>query len=75
MGVGIDKTGDQISCYVSSPGYPGRIALSDSEKFVALSDDLEAQVQPVMVPSVLAVIETVNVGPRSYFMTRASEPI
>jgi hypothetical protein len=51
----------------------GEIALSDSEKAKALADNLETQFQPVTDPSVPAVIETVNVGLRSYFMAPASE--
>jgi hypothetical protein len=53
---------------------PGGIALSDSEKAEALADNLETQFQPVTDPSFPVVIETVNVGLRSYFMTPASEP-
>jgi hypothetical protein len=53
---------------------PGGIALSDSEKAEALADSLEAQFQPVTVPSVPAVIETVEVALRSYVMTPAREP-
>jgi hypothetical protein len=53
---------------------PGGIALSDSEKAEALADNLETQFQPVIDPSVPAVIETVNVGLRSYFRAPASEP-
>jgi len=56
------------------PGHPGGIALSDSEKAEALTDNLEAQFQPVTDPSVPAVIEVVDVAPRFYFMTPASEP-
>ena len=56
------------------PGHPGGIALSDSEKAEALTDNLEAQFQPVTDSSVLAVIEVVDVAPRFYFMTPASEP-
>jgi hypothetical protein len=37
-------------------------------------DNLETQFQPVTDPSVPAVIETVNVGLRYYFMAPASEP-
>jgi archaellum component FlaG (FlaF/FlaG flagellin family) len=53
---------------------PGVIALSDSEKAEALADSLETKFQPVTDPSVPAVIETVNVGLRSYFREPASEP-
>jgi hypothetical protein len=52
----------------------GAIALSDSEKAEALSDNLEAPLQPVTDPSVPAVIATVDVGLRSYFMAPAVEP-
>ena len=44
---------------------PGGIALSDSEKAVALTDNLEAHFQPVTDPLVPAVIETVDVALRS----------
>ena len=53
---------------------PGGIALSDSEKAEALADSLEAQFQPVTVPSVPAVIEMVDVALESYLQTPASEP-
>ena len=53
---------------------PGGLALSDSEKAEALADNLEAQFQPVTVPSVPAVIEMVDVALRSYFISPASEP-
>jgi hypothetical protein len=53
---------------------PGGISLSDSEKAESLADNLETQFQPVTDPSVPAVIEMVDVGLRSYFMTPASEP-
>ena len=41
---------------------PWRLALSGSEKAEAIADSLEAQFQPVTVPSVPAVIETVDVA-------------
>ena len=47
------------------------IALSDSEKAEALADSLEAQFQPVTVPSVPVVIE---MALESYLQTPASEP-
>ena len=47
---------------------------SDSEKSGAIADNLEAQFQPVTDPSVPAVIETVDVALRSYFLSPASEP-
>ena len=53
---------------------PRGIALSDSVKAQALADSLEAQFQPVTVPSVSAVIEMVNVLLESYLQTPASEP-
>jgi hypothetical protein len=52
----------------------GGIALSESEKAEALFDSLEAQFQPVSVPSVPAVIEMVDVALKSYFIIPASEP-
>jgi len=57
-----------------SPGHPGGIALSDSEKAEALAHNLETQFQPVTYPSVPAVIDMVDVGLKSYFMAPASEP-
>ena len=53
---------------------PWGIALADSEKAEALTENLETQFQPVTDPSVPAVIEIVDVALRSYFMTRNSEP-
>jgi len=50
------------------------IDLSESEKAEALADSLEGQFQPVNDSSVLAVIETVDVALRSYFLSRATEP-
>ena len=41
---------------------PGGLALSDSEKAEAPAFSLEAQFQPVTVPSVRAVIEMVDVA-------------
>jgi len=46
----------------SRPGRPRGIALSDSEKFEALADNLEAQILPVTNSSVPAVIGTVDVA-------------
>jgi hypothetical protein len=43
--------------YSVSPGYPGYLALSDSEKAEVLVKCLETQFQPMTVPSVPAVIE------------------
>jgi len=47
----------------------GGLALSDSEKAEALADSLEAQFQPVTVPSVPAVNEMVDVALESYLQT------
>jgi len=52
----------------------GGIALSDSEKAEALTDNLKVQFQPVTDPSFPAVIETVDVALGSYFLGPASEP-
>jgi hypothetical protein len=49
-------------------------SLSQTEKAEALADSMEDQFQPVSVPSVPAVFETVDVALRFYFMTPASEP-
>jgi hypothetical protein len=69
-----DQAGDESSYSVSPLVTPGGIALSDSEKAEALADSLETQFQPVTDPSVPAVIETVDVGLKSYFMAPAGEP-
>jgi len=69
-----DQAGDESSHFISPPGHPRGIALSDSEKAEALADNLEAQFQPVADPSAPAVIETVDVALRSYFLSPASEP-
>ena len=58
----------------SPPDHTRGLALSDAEKAEALADSLEAQFQPVTVPSVPAVIEMVNVKLESYLQTPASEP-
>ena len=70
-----DQASDESS-YSISPSLvtPGGIALLDSEKAEALADNLEAQFKPGTDPSVLAVIETVDVSVRSYFLSPASEP-
>jgi hypothetical protein len=52
----------------------GGIALSDSEKAEALANSLEAQFHPLIVLSVLAIIEIVDVVLESYFQSPASEP-
>jgi hypothetical protein len=69
-----DQTGDESSHSISSTGHSGGIALSDSEIAEALADSLEAQFQPVTVPSVPTIIEMCGVTLRPYFMTTASEP-
>jgi hypothetical protein len=69
-----DQAGDENSYSVSPLVTPGGIALSDSEKAEALAVNLETQLQPVTDPSIPVVIETVNLGLRSYFMAPASEP-
>jgi hypothetical protein len=69
-----DQTGDESSYSVSPLVTQGRIALSDSGKAEALADNLEAQFQPVVDPSVPAVIEMVDGVLRSYYQTLASEP-
>jgi hypothetical protein len=69
-----DQAGNESSYSVTTLVTPGGIALSDSEKAEALADNLETQFEPVTDPSVPTVIETVDVGLRSYFMTPASEP-
>jgi hypothetical protein len=53
---------------------PRGLALSDSEKAVALADSLEAQFQPLNDPSSPAVIEVVNEAMRAYENAPASEP-
>ena len=76
-----DQTGDESSYSISllppPPGRHGgegnRSLLSDSEKAEALADSLETQFQPVIDPSVPAVIEMVDVALRCYFLTPASE--
>ena len=52
----------------------GGNALSDYEKVEDLANSVETQFQPVNDPSVLAVIEIVEVALRSYFLPSASEP-
>jgi len=51
-----------------------RFAISDSGKTEALADCLETQIQPWADLSVPAVVEMVDVPPRSYFLTPADEP-
>jgi hypothetical protein len=68
-----DQTGDESSHSIS-PWSPWGIGLSASEKAEALADSLEAQFQPVTVPSVPAGIEMVGVVLERYFQTPVSEP-
>jgi hypothetical protein len=49
------KRGMKVSI-PTPPGQPGGISLSDSEKFEALTDSLEAQFEPVTVPLDTAAI-------------------
>ena len=69
-----DETGDVISYSISTLVTPGGLALLESEKPEALVDSLEAQIQPVTVSSVAAVIQMVDVALESYLQTPASEP-
>ena len=68
--------GDKSSYSISPPTLLNLwgIALSDSEKAESLADYLEAQFQSVTDPSVPAVIQTVDVALRSYFLSPVSEP-
>ena len=68
-----DQAVDESSYSIPPLVTPGGLALSDSEKAEALADNLEAQFQPVTVPSVPAVIEMLDVALRSYFISPASE--
>jgi hypothetical protein len=68
-----DQTGDEFLLRLPLVT-PGGIAFLDSEKAEALADTLETRIQPVDDPSVRAVIETVDVALRSYFLTPSSEP-
>jgi hypothetical protein len=72
--VEVDQAGDESSHSVSSLANPGGVALSDSEKAEVLADNLVTQFQPVTDSLIPAVIETVNVGLRSYFMAPAGQP-
>ena len=69
-----DQAGNESSYSISPLVIPMGIALSDSEKAEALAENLEAQLQQVTDPSVPAIIETVDVALRSYFLSPASEP-
>jgi len=62
-----DQAGDESSYSIYPLVTPEGITLSDSEKAEALADNLEAQFQPAIDPSVPTVIETVDVALRSYF--------
>jgi hypothetical protein len=53
--------GDESSYSISSSGHPGE-SLSQTEKAEALAESLQTQFQPVTDPSVLAVIEMVEVA-------------
>jgi hypothetical protein len=53
---------------------PGGFPLSDSEKVEALACNVLTHFQPVTDPSVLAVIQIVEVPLISYFLTLANEP-
>ena len=74
-----DQTGDESFYSVSPLVISGvSLSLSDLEKAEALADSLEAQFQPMTVPSLPAVIDNhINVNHdvalRSYFLTPASE--
>jgi len=69
-----NQAGDERSYSIYPLVTPGGIALSDSEKAEAFADNLVAHFQPVTDPSVPAVIETVDVALRSYFLCSAREP-
>jgi hypothetical protein len=56
------------------PGHTRGLALSNREKAEALADSLEAQFQPVSVPSDPATIEMVDVALRTHSFAPASEP-
>jgi len=56
------------------PGQTRWNRFSDTEKAEALADNLEAQFQTVTDLSLPAVIETVDVALRSYFLSPAREP-
>jgi len=68
-----DQTGDESSYSVSLPGHTGGLPLSDSEKVEALADTLETQFLPVTDPSVLTVIEIVDIALMTYFLISARE--
>ena len=68
------QAGVESSHSISPLVTPQGIALSDSEKAEALSDNLGTQFQPVTDFLVAAVIELVDVSLRSYCLIRASEP-
>jgi hypothetical protein len=64
-----DESSHSVSPLVTQEG------IADSAKIEALADTLETQFQTMADPSVLAVIEMVDVALRSYFRTPASEPM
>ena len=69
-----DQTGDESSHSVSPSGHPrGKPSLRVSES-QTLADNLEAQFQPVTVPSDPAVIEMFGVSLKSHIMSPASKP-
>ena len=53
---------------------PGGFALSDYENSEALAHNLKTQFQPLIDPSVRAVIEIFDVALRSHFLSPTSEP-
>ena len=69
-----DQASNESSYSISHVVTLGGIALSDSEKAEALANNLEALFQPVTDPSDPAVIETVDMALRSYFLSHVSEP-
>ena len=71
-----DETCDENTYSITPPPpvTPGGPAHSDREKAEALADSLEAQFQPVSVPSDPATIEVVDVALRAYSFAPASEP-
>jgi len=68
-----DQTSDESSYSISTLAAVG-VPLSDPEKPEALADNLEAQFQPVTDSSVPAVIETVDLALKTYFIRSAGEP-
>ena len=68
-----DETCDENTYSITPLVTPGGVALSDREKAEALADSLDAQFQPVSVPSDPATLETVDVALRDYSFAPASE--